>query len=122
MSDAPPTKKHREYGSEKVMKVHTAGMSHHLTPHTIDLLSDETPIAVNLEREPNNRHDRNAIAVRLDRWRVGTMVGYVPRDVAAKLAPLMDSRTIVISSAWLVKVEPGVAAGDLVIGFRKKIS
>ncbi|KAJ3989960.1 SNF2 family N-terminal domain-containing protein [Lentinula detonsa] len=46
-----------------------------------------------LVREPNNVHDRNAI--RVDN--IGhTQVGHIPRSVAAKLAPLMDSRAITV--------------------------
>ncbi|KAJ3791022.1 SNF2 family N-terminal domain-containing protein [Lentinula aff. detonsa] len=46
-----------------------------------------------LVREPNNIHDRNAI--RVDN--IGhTQVGHIPRSVAAKLAPLMDSRAITV--------------------------
>ncbi|KAJ3724629.1 SNF2 family N-terminal domain-containing protein [Lentinula raphanica] len=46
-----------------------------------------------LVREPNNVHDRNAI--RVDN--IGhTQVGHIPRNVAAKLAPLMDSRAITV--------------------------
>ena len=40
-----------------------------------------------LVREPNNPHDRNAIHVEL----AGHFFGYVPRQDAAELAPLMDS-------------------------------
>lgn len=39
-----------------------------------------------LVREPNNTHDPNAIRVEL----AGLFLGYIPRDIAEKLAPLMD--------------------------------
>ncbi|GAW05450.1 snf2 family [Lentinula edodes] len=46
-----------------------------------------------LVREPSNRYDRNAI--RVDN--IGhTQVGHLPRTVASKLAPLMDSRAITV--------------------------
>ncbi|KAJ4483290.1 HIRAN domain-containing protein [Lentinula aciculospora] len=46
-----------------------------------------------LAREPSNRYDRNAI--RVDN--IGHIkVGHVPRAVASKLAPLMDSRMITV--------------------------
>jgi hypothetical protein len=41
-----------------------------------------------LVREPDNPYDKNAIAVHVD----GQLVGYVPRDVAAELAPVMGRR------------------------------
>ena len=42
-----------------------------------------------LFREPQNAHDPNAIRVESN----GKYLGYIPKDVAAKLAPLMDSGT-----------------------------
>ncbi|KAI0276598.1 SNF2 family N-terminal domain-containing protein [Russula aff. rugulosa BPL654] len=48
---------------------------------------------VRLIREPNNRYDRNAIAVQ----NIGrTQVGHVPRQMAAKLAPYIDAGLITI--------------------------
>ena len=41
-----------------------------------------------VKREPGNPYDRNAI--RIDNV-VGLQIGHVPRNVAAKLAPLLDS-------------------------------
>lgn len=38
-----------------------------------------------LVREPNNKFDKNAVAVHVD----GQLVGYVPRDAAAKLAGVL---------------------------------
>jgi len=43
---------------------------------------------VYLIRDRAHRHDRNAIEVRLNN---GTMAGYVPRDYAVELAPLLDA-------------------------------
>ncbi|KAH9176256.1 SNF2 family N-terminal domain-containing protein [Lactarius sanguifluus] len=44
-------------------------------------------------REPHNKYDRNAIAVQ----NIGqTQVGHIPRQTAAKLAPLIDSGLITI--------------------------
>jgi hypothetical protein len=117
-----PTKKHREYGGQKTMKFSVAGMSYRLTPAFMEQLSEQTPIDCYFEREPENEHDENAVKILLQRWQAGWHIGYVPRDVAAKLAPLIDSGKIQISSVWLVKVHTATFGGDLVIGFRKKIS
>lgn len=43
-----------------------------------------------LIREPNNRHDKNAVAVSID----SRKVGYVPRREAASMAKLMDRKNI----------------------------
>ena len=41
-------------------------------------------------------------------------IGYVPRDVAAMLAPKMDKGTVKIEGAWLTDIDPGVGAEMLV--------
>lgn len=52
-----------------------------------------------LVREPKNQFDKNAIKV-IVRWRKGeelkrAQVGYIPRETAEKVAPLMDKKTFV---------------------------
>ncbi|OSX66693.1 hypothetical protein POSPLADRAFT_1131555, partial [Postia placenta MAD-698-R-SB12] len=48
---------------------------------------------VRLVREPQNQHDRNAIQV----MNIGgTQVGHLPRNVAGKLAPLMDQGLVTV--------------------------
>ena len=42
--------------------------------------------ALELRRDPGNEHDRNAIAVHAG----GLQVGWVPRELAAELAPQLD--------------------------------
>jgi hypothetical protein len=51
-----------------------------------------TPSALQLRREPDNPHDTNAIAV-LDRQ--GRMLGYVAREIARSVAPLVDTGSTV---------------------------
>ena len=46
----------------------------------------EVEVLATLVREPWNPHDSNAIAVKIDR----RLVGYIPRDEAADLAPQLD--------------------------------
>ena len=41
-------------------------------------------------REPNNEHDKNAIMLYYKK----THIGYIPKDTAAKLAPIMDDRKL----------------------------
>lgn len=51
----------------------------------------EDLIKLGLERQPDNPHDPNAIAVVVTRpKRAGGQVGFVPRDLAAKLAAVME--------------------------------
>ncbi|HEX2087695.1 MAG TPA: HIRAN domain-containing protein [Solirubrobacteraceae bacterium] len=44
-----------------------------------------------LRRDPANEHDPNAIAVELARGRAGDQLGWVPRELAAELAPRLDA-------------------------------
>jgi len=119
-----PQKKHERdaFGPDMDLKFSVAGMSYHLTPDAQWRLHNEVPIGVTLVREPDNRHDENAISIRLDRWRPGMMIGYVPRDIAAKLAPMIDTGKIRFSACWLTEVDPATAGGSLVVSFRKKLS
>ncbi|KAI0334969.1 hypothetical protein GY45DRAFT_967409 [Cubamyces sp. BRFM 1775] len=63
-----------------------------------------------LVRQPHNQYDRNAIQVKNIG---GTQVGHIPRNVAAKLAPLMD--------AGLITVEGVMHEGNL-SGFAYSLS
>jgi SWI/SNF-related matrix-associated actin-dependent regulator of chromatin subfamily A3 len=48
-----------------------------------------------LSREPNNQYDSNAIRVNNVR---GELIGHIPRTIASKLAPFMDSRKLLIEA------------------------
>ncbi|EEH06150.1 DNA repair and recombination protein RAD5B [Histoplasma capsulatum G186AR] len=48
---------------------------------------------VTIKREPSNRYDKNAI--RVDNV-MGVQIGHLPRTTASKLAPYMDSRSLLI--------------------------
>ncbi|KAI0940604.1 hypothetical protein AcW1_003757 [Taiwanofungus camphoratus] len=48
---------------------------------------------VRLVRQPENKYDRNAIQVKNIG---GTQVGHIPRQIAAKLAPLMDRSLVAV--------------------------
>ena len=50
--------------------------------------------ALDLRREPGNRHDRNAVAVYINQLRVG----YVPATVAASVAPIIDAEEHIVTA------------------------
>ena len=81
---------------------------------TLEKLSGVNPadISVKLKREPRNSHDSNAIAVyaALKDKRV-FFIGYLPRAVAAVLAPLMDKHN-----------EPNTRAFRVTGGFNPYVS
>jgi hypothetical protein len=58
-----------------------------------DLLSVSESVI--LEREPDNRHDGNAILVLTN---AGDELGYVPRELAKEMAPLLDSGATVTAT------------------------
>ena len=72
------------------MKTYSRVVGMHFHPGAGDKLM-ETPegYTVVLCREPENPHDPNAIACKIDR----VMVGYVPRDMAVDLAKKIDAGT-----------------------------
>lgn len=53
-------------------------------------------MAVRLEHQPDNPHDRNAVAVKVKR--TGAMLGHVSRELAPKYAELINSGKIVEAS------------------------
>jgi hypothetical protein len=69
------------------------------------------PVPVVLKREPSNRYDENAIRAEI----AERVVGYLARDIAAALAPLLDSNSIpsfqvagVIRGGWKKDANLGV--------------
>jgi len=53
---------------------------------------------VKLVREPSNQYDRNAIRVLNIN---GIQVGHIPRNVAVKLAPLLDQSKVSVEGEML---------------------
>ena len=76
------------------LETKVAGVTYGNRQKAIEHLARYAPeaVSIRLEREPGNEHDRNAVAV----WAAveGTgrfCVGYLPRTLAAFIAPLMDA-------------------------------
>lgn len=45
-----------------------------------------------MSREPDNEHDPNAVRIMMVRPDGVACLGYVPRDIAAQIAPIIDKR------------------------------
>lgn len=58
----------------------------------VDKLTNKPGTMVELKREPNNPKDKNAVGVWLQMYKLG----WVPRGLAAELAPFMDAGVKVI--------------------------
>ncbi|KKN46450.1 hypothetical protein LCGC14_0672900 [marine sediment metagenome] len=70
----------------RILDCEIAGLHHHVMKDHIR--SMEEGDAVDLVREPVNKHDSNAI--RVDDGQTGEKLGYVPSSIARVLAPLID--------------------------------
>lgn len=81
-----------EARAEKMMMTTVAGLQFYDYATHDDLIGEVIPAfgdRVQLVRQPYNRHDRNAVQVM---WRDSrVMLGHLPREVAADLAPMMDA-------------------------------
>jgi len=109
--------------SFRKLEISLAGLSYRATSTTIEELAKETPYKVTLEREPGNHNDPNAIAVKLvEQPRRGWQIGYVPRQIAALLAPRLDSGQDWVENAWLTEVDPETTDANLLIHLRSKPS
>lgn len=58
-------------------------------------------IAVRLEHQPNNPHDKNAVAVKLKE--TGAMLGHLSRELAPKYAELINSGKVIEAKITNVK-------------------
>lgn len=62
--------------------------------------SSSSDTFVNLVRNPGNKYDKNAIEVHHQ----GAMLGHLPKEVAARVAPLIDQGYRYVSTIWQVRV------------------
>lgn len=79
---------------KNIIEFHAAGVTFNNRQKMLGYLIKHPDAKIVLCREPDNKHDKNAIKIlaKTDR-RVN--VGYVPKILAEKLAPLMDSKTFI---------------------------
>jgi hypothetical protein len=61
-------------------------------------------LPVILRRNPDNPYDANAVEIHVPA--LGAMVGHLPKNVAAKLAPALDSGLRFHTSVFAVAVDP----------------
>ena len=63
-------------------------------------------LPVVLVRNPDNQYDTNAIEVHVPALGDGAMVGHVPKELAAKMAAVMDDGTAVAAEVVEVVIDP----------------
>jgi hypothetical protein len=66
------------------------------------VMLSSSPTYVQLVRNPNNAYDSNAVEVRYQ----DAMLGHVSKDVAARIAPIMDQGDSYLASVFQVRVSP----------------
>ena len=84
----------------RAIQTRAAGVTHGDRQTLLNHLTRYKPedIAVTLRREQNNSHDRNAIQiVAAVRGKGAAVIGYINRELAAALAPLLDKGAAVTS-------------------------
>ena len=78
-----------------------AGVQHHAPDFVADKLAVKAVLL--LQREPDNSFGANAVALWARDGETPVKVGYVPRELAALLAPLLDAR--VTFGARVISIE-----------------
>lgn len=116
MTVTPPTKK----GSATRMKIPVVGLNYRVSPANQAKLAEQVPLIVEFQREPFNKHDANAIKVVLQAWKPGFHIGYVPRDIAAKLAQQLDEGRVVVQLASLEQVDDEDGKGTMDVFLLKR--
>jgi hypothetical protein len=110
------------------LEIVVVGLQHRLTPSTRKLLADRVEkeiIEAYIEREPDNVHDDNAIKVVISKGAYKNMhIGYIPRGVAAIMAPAIDEGAIEISSAEgsIVDVDPFDGTATMLLEFKAAVN
>jgi len=67
----------------------------------------DEPVEVVLIRNPGNEFDENAVEVHIPMLGRRSMIGHVPRDLAAKLAPSLDRGDV-----WKCEVETVLVSAE----------
>jgi len=120
MADRPHKKMPQgNWGKERALFIPVVGVQYHVSPTTRQKIADAGVLKVDLVREPENQFDPNAVKVILLEHIPGLHIGYLPKDIAAVLAPQVDEGRIWLEASVLKKLEGN--SGQLVVSFRKKI-
>ena len=97
------------YGPMALYGVKVAGLSRPEYSGAVLGLFTGANRRLRLQREPRNEYDKNAIEV-IGLWGTSKSgkIGYIPRDIAEELAPLMDNgETVVATIDKIILHRPG---------------
>lgn len=113
-------------GSHSV-EIPVVGIQYRLTVSSRKMIAEkaqkEGPLQCALVREPENMHDTNALKVILaDHPWDYVHIGYVPRTIAEKYAPLIDKGEIVVKDVHLISLNPLPGDGELLLRFHRRLA
>ena len=107
---------------KNIVKTRMVGLQYRLSKQARQMLATHAPFKVKLEREPHNTKDENAIAV----WTLSIpqafhdmQLGYVKKEVAAVLSPVLDAEDVTITEATITLLHAIEGEGDLTIRLAK---
>lgn len=88
-----------------------------------ETLARSVPFPVELEREPDNKVDENAIKVNIaGNYKLtalrGRQLGYLRKEIAAMLAPRLDAGHISPVKLWVTEVRPREGEATLAVRFK----
>jgi hypothetical protein len=88
-----------------------------------EMLARAVPFPVELEREPDNKFDPNAVKVNLAATKKlsslkGKHLGYLRREVAELLAHRLDAGTVEPVKLWVTEIDPKEGEASLDCRFR----
>jgi hypothetical protein len=91
-----------------------------------EMLARAAPFPVELEREPDNPADENAIKVNIAATKKltklkGAHLGYLRKEVAAMLAPRLDAGQVAPVKLWVTEVEPRNGEATLSCRFKDAV-
>lgn len=79
--------------ASRTILVKVAGVTFEGRQGIISMLTGKE--AVRIVAEPENKFDKNALAVHVSRGGEVQHIGYVPRDLAETFAPLLDGEAVI---------------------------
>lgn len=104
------------------LQLQCVGMRHRITPSTMRDMNDACPLRVKIERELDNHHDANAVAVVcIEKPWNDMQIGYISRGTAAELAPRMDEgRVYFTEECYLTSADAASGIGELLLNTSKE--
>ena len=100
------------------------GLQYRCTKPQIEHWRLDLPLNASVKREPENREDKNAIAVYVDdrKAREKRMkIGYLPRQVAEVFAASMDSGYVQLVDGRLLDLDSSTGTGTIEVKVKKRI-